>query len=49
MYSSAALHYRSYLKLVPDGPLTERVKTDLAKTEELAKTRAPAPPEGNNK
>ena len=44
-YSSATDHYRAYLKLVPDGPLTERVKTDLAKTEELAKPQplAPAP------
>jgi tetratricopeptide (TPR) repeat protein len=41
-YSSATDHYRAYLKLVPDGPLTERVKTDLAKTEELAKSRPPA-------
>ena len=42
-YSSAADHYRAYLKLVPAGPLTERVKTDLAKTEELAKSQPPAP------
>ena len=41
-YASAAEHYRAYLKLVPDGPLTDRVKTDLAKTEELAKTQGPA-------
>ena len=41
-YSSAADHYREYLKLVPNGPLTERVKTDLAKTEGLAKSQAPA-------
>jgi len=40
-YSSAADHYREYLKLVPKGPLTERVKTDLAKTEELAKSQTP--------
>jgi tetratricopeptide (TPR) repeat protein len=41
-YASAAEHYRAYLKLVPGGPLTERVKTDLAKTEELAKSGPPA-------
>jgi tetratricopeptide (TPR) repeat protein len=41
-YSSAADHYRTYLKMVPAGPLTERVKTELAKTEELAKSQAPA-------
>jgi len=40
-YSSAADHYRAYLKLVPNGPLTDRVKNDLAKTEELAKSQAP--------
>lgn len=39
-YSSAADHYRAYLKLVPNGPLSDRVKTDLAKTEELAKSQA---------
>lgn len=38
-YSSAADHYRAYLKLVPDGPLNERVKTDLAKTEEMVKSQ----------
>lgn len=37
--SSAAEHYRTYLKLVPDGPLNERVKADLAKTENLAKSQ----------
>jgi cytochrome c-type biogenesis protein CcmH/NrfG len=41
-YASAADHYRNYLKLVPDGPLTQRVKTDLAKTEEMAKTQSPS-------
>ncbi len=40
-YSSAAEHYRAYLKIVPDGPLTERVKTDLAKTEGMAKSQSP--------
>lgn len=46
-YSSATDHYRAYLKLVPGGPLSERVKTDLAKTEELAKSQPPAPAPGN--
>jgi tetratricopeptide (TPR) repeat protein len=43
----AADHYRAYLKLVPDGPLTERVKTDLAKIEEMAKTQTPPVPQPN--
>lgn len=47
-YSSAADHYRIYLKLVPDSPLTERVKTDLAKTEEMAKSQ-PSPSTPVNK
>jgi len=46
-YSSAADHYRQYLKLVPDGPLSQRAKTDLARTEEMAKSQAPAPAVGN--
>ena len=37
-YSAAAEHYRTYLKLVPNGPLTEYVKTNLVKTEEMAKS-----------
>jgi cytochrome c-type biogenesis protein CcmH/NrfG len=41
-YASAADHYRTYVKLVPDGPMTERVKTDLARTEEMAKSQVPA-------
>jgi tetratricopeptide (TPR) repeat protein len=44
---SAAEHYRAYLKLVPDGPLNERVKADLAKTEEMAKSQDAAPPPVN--
>jgi len=40
--ASAADHYRAYLKLVPDGPLNERVKSDLAKTEEMAKSQGAA-------
>ncbi len=40
--TSAADHYRAYLKLVPDGPLTDRVKADLAKTEEMAKSQGAA-------
>lgn len=39
-YSAAAEHYRAYLKLVPDGPLTEHVKSNLVKTEEMAKSRS---------
>jgi len=46
-YSSAADHYRQYLKLVPDGPLSQRAKTDLAHTEEMAKSQAPTPAPGN--
>jgi cytochrome c-type biogenesis protein CcmH/NrfG len=46
-YSAAAQHYRAYLKLVPDGPLTEHVKTNLAKTEEMAKTQPPPNPSLN--
>jgi len=46
-YSSAADHYRAYLKLVPDGPQSERVKTDLAKTEEMAKSQGPPSPSQN--
>ena len=40
--ATAADHYRAYLKLVPDGPLSDRVKADLAKTEEMAKSQSPA-------
>ena len=46
-HASAAEHYRSYLKLVPDGPLNERVKADLAKTEEMAKSQSTTPPPVN--
>lgn len=46
-YSSAADHYREYLKLVPEGPLSQRVKTDLAQTEQMAKSQAPSPPAAN--
>ena len=46
-YSSAADHYRQYLKLVPDGPLSQRVKTDLAHTEEMARSQNPTPAAGN--
>ena len=42
--ASAADHYRTYLKLVPNGPLDERVKADLAKTEEMAKSQSAAAP-----
>ena len=37
--ASAADHYRTYLKLVPNGPLDQRVKADLAKTEEMARSQ----------
>ena len=43
-YSVAADHFRAYLKLVPDGPLAEPVKTDLARVEQMAKSQAPAAP-----
>ena len=43
-YSAAADHYRAYIKLVPDGPLTAHVKIDLAKIEQLARSQAPTPP-----
>jgi len=46
-YSAAADHYRTFLKLVPNSPLTERVKTDIAKMEEMAKSQAPQPPSAN--
>lgn len=47
-YSTAADHYRQYLKLVPDGPLSQRAKMDLAHTEEMAKAQ-PATPTAANK
>jgi tetratricopeptide (TPR) repeat protein len=40
-YSAAAEHYRTYVQLVPDGPLTAQVKSDLAKCEEMAKASGP--------
>jgi len=41
-YSAAAQHYRTYLQIVPNGPLTAQVKSDLAKCDDLAKaTGAP--------
>jgi tetratricopeptide (TPR) repeat protein len=43
-YFSAADHYRTYLALVPNGPLTDRIKTDKAKVEELAKSQASQAP-----
>jgi tetratricopeptide (TPR) repeat protein len=46
-YSSAADHYRAYLKLVPDGPLSQRAKTDLAKIEQMAKSQPPTPTSAN--
>ena len=47
VHAAAAEHFRAYLKLVPDGPLNERVKADLAKTEEMAKSQGPAAPPVN--
>jgi tetratricopeptide (TPR) repeat protein len=44
-FSAAGDHYRAYIKLVPDGPLTERAKTDLAKIEAMAKSQAPPIPQ----
>jgi cytochrome c-type biogenesis protein CcmH/NrfG len=46
-HASAAEHYRLYLKLVPNGPLNERVKADLAKSEEMAKSQGATPPPVN--
>ena len=43
----AADHYRGYLKLVPDGPLSQRVKAELAKTEQMAKSQGAAAPPAN--
>ena len=43
----AADHYRVYLKLVPDGPLSRRVKAELAKTEQMAKSQGAAAPPAN--
>jgi tetratricopeptide (TPR) repeat protein len=40
-YSAAAEHYKTYLQIVPDGPLTAQVKSDLAKCEEMAKVNGP--------
>ena len=39
-YSAAAEHYGTYLRIVPDGPLTAQVKSDLAKCEEMAKVKS---------
>jgi tetratricopeptide (TPR) repeat protein len=36
-YTAAAQHYQKYLQMVPEGPLTAQVKSDLAKCEEMAK------------
>jgi tetratricopeptide (TPR) repeat protein len=46
-YSSAIDHYRAYLKLVPDSPLSERVKTDIARMEGMAKSQTPVAPSDN--
>jgi tetratricopeptide (TPR) repeat protein len=46
-YAAAATHYRAFLALVPNGPLTERVKTDMAKAEQLAKSQTPQAPAAN--
>jgi Flp pilus assembly protein TadD len=46
-HASAAEHYRLYLKLVPNGPLNERVKADLAKSEEMAKSQGAGTPTVN--
>jgi len=39
-YAAAAQHYKNYLQMVPDGPLSNQVKSDLAKCEEMAKANA---------
>jgi len=41
-YSLAAEHYRAFLKLVPNGPISEKVKTDLAKVEQMADAQSHA-------
>ena len=43
-YSAAATHYRTFLQLIPAGPLSEQVKTELARIEQLAKAEAPPTP-----
>jgi len=48
-YSTAAEHYRAYLKMVPNGPLSDRVKTDLAQVEQMAKSQAPPTPAQANR
>ena len=40
-YPAAAQHFKTYLQLVPEGPLAAQVKSDLAKCEEMAKASAP--------
>ena len=43
-FSTAADHYRAFLKLVPEGAVSDRVKTELAKIEQLAKSDGPPVP-----
>lgn len=43
-YATAAEHYRAFLKMVPDGPISDRVKNDLAKVDQLAQSKPPASP-----
>jgi cytochrome c-type biogenesis protein CcmH/NrfG len=43
-YATAADHYRAFLKMVPDGPISDRVKNDLAKVDQLAQSKPPAAP-----
>jgi cytochrome c-type biogenesis protein CcmH/NrfG len=43
-YSAAATHYRTFLQLIPAGPLSDQVKTELARIEQLAKAEAPPTP-----
>jgi tetratricopeptide (TPR) repeat protein len=43
-YTTAAEYYRTFLKITPPGQLTDRVKVDLAKIEQLAASKAPASP-----
>ncbi len=43
-YAAAAEHYRTFLQLIPAGPLSDQVKTELAKTEQLARAEAPPTP-----
>ncbi len=42
-FSEAAQHYKNYLQIVPTGPLSAQVKSDLAKCEDMARVAGPPP------